>query len=248
MTEQHESNDETRQSEHSNPKPGGRNTSKKTNQKCKAAKKISCTIKQPFNWVRGAWIWHCELSPIDRFTFWVAIFTSVLAAVGFMQYVAFTESERAFIVVGNFQSQNGEPSHDKPFMFWMDIKNVGKHLADIESARVVVLEGIRHRELPREPDSGGTHEFIAGPLPPDGRSRVKLAPDIDSATRPDQQIVEGIMAGRVRLYIYGYIRYRTGYFILGTGITGFCFMYRPLAERSEFDYELCPNHQYIYAY
>jgi len=72
----------------------------------------------------------------------------------------------------------------------------------------------------------------------------KLAPDIDSATRPDQQIVEGIMAGRVRLYIYGYIRYRTGYFILGTGITGFCFLYRPLAERSEFDYELCPNHQY----
>lgn len=59
-------------------------------------------------------------------------------------------------------------------MFWMDIKNVGKHLADIESARVVVLEGIRHRELPREPDYGGTHEFIAGPLPPDGRSRVKI--------------------------------------------------------------------------
>ncbi|HTO83024.1 MAG TPA: hypothetical protein VMQ73_12350, partial [Methylomirabilota bacterium] len=92
------------------------------------------------------------LNPIDRFTFFIALFTLCLVIVSGLQYVAFVSSERADLVVEDVQFFYGEPSTQQDGMgVFLIIKNVGRHTAHVTELNVSPGLMVTTSELPDNP-------------------------------------------------------------------------------------------------
>ncbi|MBH0181391.1 MAG: hypothetical protein HP490_06875 [Nitrospira sp.] len=83
--------------------------------------------------------WYRKLQIIEKFNFWIFLFTGVLSLVGVFQVVAYIETERAFMVAEEVRLFAGEPiSDDGGLSAAVFVKNAGKHLAIITDFSVAV--------------------------------------------------------------------------------------------------------------
>jgi hypothetical protein len=194
--------------------------------------------------------WYCRFDNIERFTLWVAFFTAVLAVVAALQYIAFRESERAFLIVQNGYLASGEPVSDRPISFIINIKNVGKHTAKTTSLNVSVTVNVRRRFLTDNPEyakMNGSQEVA--PIAPGIIYPFVFRGDaINPGNTLPAAAVEGIINGTIGLFIFWFFQYESGYFSLWSPNTGFCFEYIPPALRSTGSFEICRKEKYIYAY
>ncbi len=184
-----------------------------------------------------------DLEPIEKFNFWLVIFTALLALIGAMQYRAFMQSERAFVGMENF-AFDSELQADTPLIILGNIKNYGKSVAIIHKINATV-----QFELPDIPAYNRTN-FAVPPIPPEGSTISVIEPGTDNGESfiVTQKHIDALKDGAIKVYIYGYINYGDDYSVLlGDREMGFCYFYwTDPNDQNMHSFRTCSNPAYIY--
>lgn len=191
-----------------------------------------------------------KLKPIERFNFWIACFTLVLTCMAVLQIAAYIETERAYMIVEDVKLFAGEPSTDDGGLdMGIFMENVGKHLAVITDFTVVIEIQIVDKHLPDYPDykHGTSSKLVVRPQVAQQKTMIPVRENKAPPPIPREDIIRGIKDGTIPLHIYGAIKYRHGYFMLG-GVSGYCFTYIPVTKRRiNKSFNTCENQNYTYA-
>ena len=215
------------------------------NNKHNTAEEYNAGKYNPLNWPIRARKWCNSLDRIEHFTFWVAIFTGLLFIVAVLQYRAYVESESAFLIITEPKFiPSGEPTAG-PVIIVMAIKNTGKHAAIVEEINISALPTTPEK-FPDNPeyqkliDTAVIQPIAPGlefPLNFRGAPRIIFSPEI----------VSNMLSGNEAFYVYGFIKYNSGYNIIWLSETGFCYVYIPPSNRAGFLFETYKKPKYTYA-
>jgi hypothetical protein len=173
----------------------------------------------------------------------VGIFTVVLAAVAFLQFWAFVQSERAFLSVTSLRVDGEFPKPgDKLVRVFFEVKNSGKSAA---YANHVTL-GMALGHLPDAPDYGNEQQRAQPPIAPEA---VAFHGDEVILSRPiTQEAIDAVKAGTIRLSFFGFMSY-TDIFQVGPLFPGksygFCFTYSATPTGAS-PFVTCPEPAYTY--
>src|SRR5579863_2304567 len=192
--------------------------------------------------------WHRNLKDIDRFTFWIAVFTFFLFMSTIVQVLAYIESERAYLVIEDINFMRGEPSGDEGGLgLVMVIKNVGKHEAVVKELNVKSGVFIIQKQLPDYPNYVNEHPIrtVIPPIPPQEQRTAFMSEAPQEFAIPREDVLKGVTSGNIPLRVFGFIDYGTGYWF--SGRVGFCFVYVPANKRlftNSPKFQACDNPHY----
>jgi hypothetical protein len=94
------------------------------------------------------------LSPIESFNYHIMIFSGLLTLMAALQYKAYIETERAFLVMDEVKLVHKEPSVEEGGLdFIVRIKNVGKHPGTVK--KLVIIGSTGKGKFPVTPNYGG---------------------------------------------------------------------------------------------
>jgi hypothetical protein len=192
--------------------------------------------------------WFMSLSRTDKFTFVVAIFTSLLAISTSLQVLAFIESERAELVIEDATFPRGEPSPDTNGLdLIIRVRNFGKHVANIKMFNITQGVFINNKALPAKPQyHGGSITPVVPPIAPGAEIAVYGEQEPQEFRIPREDVVKGVLDGSIPLRIWGFVEYYTGYSVFGPSEVGYCFTYVPVSHRHTGRFQVCDNPNYIY--
>lgn len=155
--------------------------------------------------------WYIGLPAIERFNFWIMLFTGILSVIGLFQYSAYIEAERAFLIMDEIKLVHDEPLLEEGGLdFIVRIKNVGKHPGVVNKLVVVVSTG--YGTFPSSPnydrDLRGT--FIVGPIPSQSWATVPVQERKEQTYNiPREEFIAAIRDGTLEFRIYGVVQYKT---------------------------------------
>lgn len=196
--------------------------------------------------------WYKCLDSIEKFNFLIMLFTGILSGIGLLQYVAYIETERAYLIIEEIRLFHNEPVVQAGGLdVAVPVKNVGKHIALITDFKIAIELGIINKDLPVYPDY--TRTTIGSiTIAPIASQKGALVPvrekDKGPPPIPREELIRGINEGTYSLDVYGVVQYKTGYFWF-EGMTGFCFHYMPIGKRtnSSQSFNTCQSQNYTYA-
>ncbi|MGE0470055.1 MAG: hypothetical protein AB7L09_14370 [Nitrospira sp.] len=198
----------------------------------------------------GICAWYNGLVAIDKFNFFIMLFTGVLSVVGLLQYSAYVEAERAFLILDEIKLVHNEPSiEDGGLNFIIRVKNVGKHPGLVTKLIVVVSTGYGTFPITPDYDRDLRGTFIVGPIASQGWATVPVEERQDEKYDiPREEFIGAIRDGTLEFRIYGVIQYNTGYYWLD-GVTGYCLLFTPANKRVNRtqSFSSCQNENYVYA-
>ncbi len=183
----------------------------------------------------------------------VGAFTFVLAAMSIMQWVAFVESERAYLVVDRAKLLRGEEPQNVAggFDVVLVVKNVGKHTARVTKHYISGSFHLLVKNMPDVPDySAPSISFAIPPLAPESERELAIAIAVmqPPPALSIEQAVDGIKNGRIPSRLYGYFEYDIGYWSWRSGRVDFCFEYIPVSQRLPLtppeQFHICQNEKY----
>jgi hypothetical protein len=189
--------------------------------------------------------WHRRLQPIEKFSFWVSVFTLflVLSAIG--QVFAFIQSERALlsISIADFKSPDA-PYDDIPIK--VSIHNGGK------SGALIINGGLNFQiagpgtKLPETPSYGATREEFRT-LVLAGETIYPIAVMVSTMQKPwEADYADKIRAGIYKFTVFGFVEYEDEFSYFGYKKTGFCvryIYYKPIGD----GWISCGARNYVYA-
>ena len=169
---------------------------------------------------------------------WVALFTLMLVIVVFLQLYTYTATERAVVTIADIQFKGkNNPTVGQPLTAVIDVKNSGRSTAFITRARFY-SRLVFKQPFPSRPEypefAKVTNSAVNGPLVAQEIDQVFFR--LDNAHRTtggpfDAPSITEIEQGRMKIYVFGYIRYLDAYSVFGwpEHQTGFCSHYDPSA-------------------
>jgi hypothetical protein len=183
-----------------------------------------------------------------RSNFWVAMFTGLLVIVALLQYLAYVKSESASLTVQKVRFATGEPTSDAPLTLIMTIRNPSKNIADVREVNVSTYIGVRQKELPDEPDYDKMIDTaVMPPIAPGIVYPFVIRGDpLNPGNTLTQQIVSDLLNGGDPFYVFGRIKYNSGYDPIGFTEVGYCFQYVPPGKRADDTFEVCKKPKYTY--
>lgn len=201
--------------------------------------------------MRIVW-WYRNLEELEKFNAWIVGFTGVLSIMAIVQFFAYLETERAYVVIDDAQFLAGTPQvEDGGIDTGLFIKNVGKHVAIISQFHALMEIYVVQKELPTFPEyrpDAVPQNLVVAPMVPQQRLRVPLREVKAPPPIPRDQVIEGIKNGSIPFRVYGFIKYKLGY-LWFSGITGYCFEYVPESKRTIGPaFRTCQNPNYTYAH
>jgi hypothetical protein len=171
---------------------------------------------------------YSRLDPVAKFSFWVMVFTGLLAFSTIVQVWAFIQSERSLlsISISVVDFKFPEPPYD--FLpVKVSIHNGGKSGALIVNGGLNFVTGVPQFVLPQNPSYVSMREeFRTLVLAGETIHRIAaMAP----TKRPQQpwgpEEAEAIRAGTQKFLIFGFVEYEDDFSIFGFKRTGFCLKY-----------------------
>jgi hypothetical protein len=195
------------------------------------------------NWILSPVRWFRNLSPTDKFTFWVAAFTGVLAIATSFQVWAFIQSERAVLTV-DYALEGQRLTADRPIGLFFSIQNSGKSLATITNFNVTlrIID-----KLPEAPKYITLLGFALGPIPPAGIGKATYRIPTTTYNLTAESMKE-IDSGKWRFYIYGFVEYEDEFsWLFGKKIIGYCSFYTP-EDTAGGPFNTCLERKYTYAH
>lgn len=186
---------------------------------------------------RPRWWLFYQNNPIVGLTGWIAVFSLVLAVTGVLQFLAYIQSQRAFVAAAttNFATEL-VPGTTYLSMF-LGFQNSGRSTAFVKELSVAITHN-----LTPEPQYFQTRKIAFPPVVAGGVSRRASKFE----TGWSQETIDKITSGALNFYIYGVIKYTDGYNIFGPSITGFCFAYVPSVSGNTAAFETCEEPAYTY--
>ena len=193
----------------------------------------------------------CEKRPSDQFDLamlrWtrvVAVFTVVLACVGAVQTWAFIQSERASLYVNILSIEPFPIQPARPFSIRLSVTNTGRSQASIVETKTKVWVSLN---LPEKPDLTDVKFRAVGGLVPAGGTRFFINGPLTPALTGFQ--IEDIGRGLLKLYIFGYVKFKDDFSVFGTQSLGFCGIYDPFAKSTDGGIPInqCDNANYAYS-
>jgi hypothetical protein len=181
-----------------------------------------------------------KLGPIEYLTL-------VLATSAAAQAYYFLQSERSFLALSGMEVSGLTTMSDQPLEFSLEIKNGGRSTAFIDYMNATAQ--IRPDELPDFPLYGYRGSTsVRGPVLAGSTYFATFNPKNDDGTPfvlSDSQI-SAIHIGTMKLYIFGYIRYRDEFSLFGDKETGYCSLFNPRGNQRTMFVE-CGKEHYVYA-
>jgi hypothetical protein len=178
----------------------------------------------------------------------IEFFTAILALSTVMQVYAFIESERAFLSIKGGNIEGVRPMGDLPLVLEFQIHNSGRSSAFIDSMNATAQIGTD--DLPEYPAySAGGRSAVRGPVIAGGDYQAKFSPK-GTDGKPyiiSDAAIEQINIGIMKLYVFGYIRYRDEYSKFGVREVGYCFLFNPRNDATRTVFDDCGYPNYIYA-
>lgn len=239
-----EKNQEDRGDNHREETPIGRPNSEGTEKEDKSAETDPDNRNNHQSFMPRTRWWFVHEDPVARFTGWVAAFTFVLVIVAVIQSWAFIESERAYLSLTAVQVQGLKLLPGRPLGFTLDIYNGGRSEAFINDSNATVSFDISLAEIPNY--QFGRSAF-KGPVPPATFKRATFVPKKDGQRlRIEKSMVDKIVAGEMKLWVFGWVEYSDGFTIWKDKRTGFCVFYSPQNDPSFGMFDDCGLPNYIY--
>ena len=159
-----------------------------------------------------------------------------------LQLWTFVQSERAILSLSSLTIDGGflKAGDPSPHMS-VQFKNGGRNTAFAEYTAF----GISFDpSLPREPKYNSLPAFSTQPIPADGNTTFNTTVTLTRSLTSDE--IDRIKSGKIRLSIFGYIKYFDTIWPFSSRYTGFCSVYMaPPAGEGQF-YNSCPERDYTY--
>jgi hypothetical protein len=186
---------------------------------------------------------------------WIALFTLLLVIVAVLQLYTYIATERAVVTTGDIQFKGmNNLTVGQPLTAVIGGKNSGRTTAFITKARFYSRLVIK-RPFPSRPEypevAKITNSSVNGPFVAQGVDWVFIQLDNGHHTIGgpfDAPSIREIAQGRVKIYIFGCIRYLDSYSVFGRPEheTGFCYHYDPTSDPSIGMFVRCDEVAYTY--
>jgi hypothetical protein len=179
-----------------------------------------------------------------NFTAWaITAFSALLVVVTGLQFWAYIQSERAFLVIDDLKFYNGEPTAGGVLIF--KIKNPGKTVATIQTINLSSYLGALSDNAPL----GTTTRFVVAIAPGD---QFNMRATFSNPEIFTPQVISALVKGEQTISMFGFIKYDNGYNWFGLfqpAEVGYCFTYVPPTEQYGGEtFEICKNPRFIYTH
>jgi hypothetical protein len=192
--------------------------------------------------------WFYRLGPIEKFT-------AVLCVIGSIQAWAFIVSERASVGISDVTLYPRGPIEASPadnpriVEFVVTVKNAGHSLAKTVNGFVDISDP--KVPLPSKPIYRGDPRPLYDMLVPEGVHHLTLRPkgSLGLELRFSEENVRDINAGKLNVWVYGYITYQDAFsWVLGSRTLGYCYHYDPRGDPELGLWGPCDFEAYVYSH